>query len=237
MNIYKGYAHHIICLQSPADDVYGIRGNLDIHFLVAQVLQDGGKQFAFIFFNGNDHFLNLIGFNDVGEFSEITVCFHVFRHFESAVTIGIEKPGDAETVLFFRITESIVELGSFGAGAEEEGVEVHFFLCELFTGNAEENKPGNDGNGGNGEGQAVKFEVIIAVVAVRIFKDEKEQQEHATDNAHNKCLEEFCEFCFLVNGMIGTCKEMQGNPACSIQQQADIETRRYAEMVTVNDGA
>ena len=237
MNVNERHAHHVVCLQGATDDVNGIRGYLDIHFLVAQVLQDGGKQFAFIFFNGNDHFLNLIGFNDMGEFSEIMVCFHVFRHVETTVAIGIEKNGDAETVLFFSITESIIELGGFGAGAEEQGVEIHFLLCKLFTGNAEENKPGNDGNGGNGEEQAVKFEVIITVVAVRIFKDEKEQQEHATDDAYNKCLEEFCEFCFLVNGMIGACKEMQGNPACGIQQQADIETRRDAEMVTVNDGA
>lgn len=81
-------------------------------------------------------------------------------------------------------------------------------MCKLFTGDAQENKPGNDSNGYNREEQAVKFEVIIAVIAMRVFKDEKEKQEQATDDADKNGFEKFCKFCFLVDGMIGAGKEM-----------------------------
>ena len=56
-------------------------------------------------------------------------------------------------------------------------------------------------------------------------------------SVHKNSFKKFCEFCFLVNGLVCAGEEMQGDPSGGIQQQAEVKTRWDAEMVTIYNGA
>ena len=69
---------------------------------------------------------------------------------------------------------------------------------------------------------------------LRVFENEKEQQEQAANNAYDQCFKKFCSGWFLIHGIVSATEKMKGYPASRVQELAKVKAGWYAEIVPID---